>query len=1050
MPVEFLSDEQVAAYGRFTGELSAGEVERFFYLDDADRNLIARRRLDHHRLGFAVQLGTVRAVGRFLEDPLDVPWPAVEFLADQLAIGDASCVKKYVQRSQTPYEHAWEIRDRYGYRSFDDQSCAEAFVRFLDGRAWTHAEGPVALFEHATGWLRRNRVLLPGVTVLARQVAAAREAAEARLYDALAAAARSVDPRLPERLTNLLQVPDGSRVSELERLRRSPRRSSGPEMVKALQRAEQLAALGAGRVEVGDIPANRLQVLARTGLGSKASALARLGEPKRTATLVAVVRHLEAVAVDDTLDLFALLMTTRLFSPARRASDEQRLAMLPRLEKASKMVARAGRVLLDQLAGAEGPGARLDVAALWTAVERVAPRAILADAIDLVEELVPDDDSSADSAMRAALAGRYNTVRPFLALLGESTALHAAPGGERVLAAVRALPELARRRVAQKPLIDAEIDAELVTRAWRRAVFANADLPAGGVDRDAYVMCVLEGLHRALGRRDVYARPSHRWADPRALLLDGDRWEAVREDVLAGLSLTDPAPTHLARQLITLDAAWKQTAARLGEAGDDARARVVAGPNGRPRLVVDHLDALDDPDSLVRLRAATQAMLPRVDLPELLLEVHAWTGFLDAYTHLADVSTRTKDLAVSVSALLVAEACNVGLTPVINLGEAALSRARLAHVDQYYVRAENHAAANAVLVGAQAQIPIAQAWGGGLLASVDGLRFVVPVRTINAGPSPKYFGYKRGITWLNAVNDQVAGIGQMVVPGTPRDSLFILDTLLNLDAGPRPEVVTTDNASYNDMVFGVFALLNYRFAPRFADLPDQRYWRAPLPDPLPEGVELSSEQQAIRDYGPLEPIARHTVNVARIATQWPDMLRVAGSLVTNQVRAYDLLRMFGRDGHPTPLGQAFVEYGRIAKTLHLLALVDPVDGTYQRRMNRQLTVQESRHRLGRKICHGNRGQIRQAYREGQEDQLAALGLVLNAVVLWNTRYLDAIVEHLRGSGQPLRDEDVARLSPLGHAHLNCLGRYAFTTQPPAELRPLRDPKARDGEDDGEF
>ena len=130
--------------------------------------------------------------------------------------------------------------------------------------------------------------------------------------------------------------------------------------------------------------------------------------------------------------------------------------------------------------------------------------------------------------------------------------------------------------MTQKPLAPDEIDAELVTPAWKRAVFANADLPAGAVDRDAYVVCVLEGLHRALGRRDVYARPSHRWADPRALLLDGDRWEAVREDVLAGLSLTDPASTQLARQLITLDAAWKQTAARLGEAGDDARARVTA------------------------------------------------------------------------------------------------------------------------------------------------------------------------------------------------------------------------------------------------------------------------------------------------------------------------------------------------------------------------------------------------------------------------------------------------------------------------------------------
>lgn len=138
-------------------------------------------------------------------------------------------------------------------------------------------------------------------------------------------------------------------------------------MVEALQRAEQLPALGTGRVEAGDIPANRLQVLARTGLGSKATAPARLGEPKRTATLVAMMRHMEAAAVDDTLDLFALLMSTRLFSPARRASAEHRLAMLPRLEKVPKTVARAGRALLDLLAAADESGAQLDVAALWMA-----------------------------------------------------------------------------------------------------------------------------------------------------------------------------------------------------------------------------------------------------------------------------------------------------------------------------------------------------------------------------------------------------------------------------------------------------------------------------------------------------------------------------------------------------------------------------------------------------------------------------------------------------------------------------------------------------------
>ncbi len=156
---------------------------------------------------------------------------------------------------------------------------------------------------------------------------------------------------------------------------------------------------------------------------------------------------------------------------------------------------------------------------------------------------------------------------------------------------------------------------------------------------------------------------------------------------------------------------------------------------------------------------ACQAMLPGIDVPELLLGVHSWTGFLDAFVHLADISTRMHDLPRSLAALLISEACNVGLTPVIKDGDEALTRGRLSHVDQNHVRAETHAAANAILIKAQRSVPIVRLWGGGLLASADGLRFVVPVQTISAAPSPKYSGYKRGLTLLNAVNDQVTGIG---------------------------------------------------------------------------------------------------------------------------------------------------------------------------------------------------------------------------------------------------------------------------------------------------
>ena len=74
--------------------------------------------------------------------------------------------------------------------------------------------------------------------------------------------------------------------------------------------------------------------------------------------------------------------------------------------------------------------------------------------------------------------------------------------------------------------------------------------------------------------------------------------------------------------------------------------------------------------------------------------------------------------------------------------------------------------------------------------------------------------------------------------------------------------------------------------------------------------------------------------------------------------------------------------------------------------------------------------------------MGALGLVLNMIVLWNTIYMDAALDRLRADGYTVKDEDVARLSPLSHEHINMLGRYSFSVPEgvaKGELRPLRNP-----------
>ena len=232
----------------------------------------------------------------------------------------------------------------------------------------------------------------------------------------------------------------------------------------------------------------------------------------------------------------------------------------------------------------------------------------------------------------------------------------------------------------------------------------------------------------------------------------------------------------------------------------------------------------------------------------------------------------------------------------------------------------------------------------------------------------------------------------------------------------------TDTAGASDVVFALFWLLGYRFSPRLADAGEARFWR----------------MDSKADYGILNDLARQPINTKLISCNWEDILRIMGSLLYGTITPSELIHTLLRGKRPSTLTRAIQELGRIQKTLYLLNYVDDPD--YRRRILTQLNRGEERWGLARTICFARRGEIRKRYREGQEDQLSALGFVLNASVLWQTLYMDQAVQALRNSGKELRPEDEARLSPLLHSNLNVLGSYSFDLTPEVGkggFRPLR-------------
>jgi TnpA family transposase len=960
------------------------ELIRLYTFSEQDLSVIKQRRGDSNRLGFAVLLCALRYPGQALSAGERPPDCFLTMVARQLGI-DEKVWDQYGEREETRREHLSELRAFLGLTPFGLRQFHQ-FARWLAELAMQTDKG-VVLATALVQELRREKVVLPPINVIERVCALAITRANRKIYLTLADALNDSHRVL---LEGLLRQPTGSTSSTLAWLRQTPGAPSAKHLLEHLQRLKTIEALDLPEGLQLQIHQNRWLKLAREGGQMTVQHLRDLEPARRYATLLAILLEAKATLIDQALDLHDRMIGA-LFNRAKRRHAEEFQQSGEAMHEKVRLYWRIGEALLQARQSGVDP---------FHAIEAIIPWEAFVQSVTEAQRLAQVEGF--DYLHR--ISEGYAQIRRYAPAFLNAFRFKAAPAAQPILEAIDTLKTMDTDGLRRVP---ADSPTDFVRKRWRALVFTDS-----GLDRRFYELCALAELKNALRSGDIWVQGSRQFKDFDEYLIPNERFNALREANRLSLAVANDCEAYLKDRLCRLEQQL-ETVDRIAQSGE--LPDVIITVSG---LKITPLASAvpEEADQLIR---QAYALLPRVKITELLLEVDDWTRFTRHFTHLKSQEV-SKDRILLLTAIL-ADAINLGLTKMAEACPGA-TYARLTWLQAWHIRDETYSAALAEVVNAQFRHPFAAFWGDGTTSSSDGQYFRAGGRGEAAGQINAHYGGDPGVLFYTHVSDQYAPFHTQVINATVRDATYVLDGLLYHESDLRIEEHYTDTAGFTEHVFALMHLLGFRFAPRIRDLTDRRLY-------VPKDH---------KHYTALAGLIGGTVSQKLIRNHWEEILRLAASIKQGTVSASLMLRKLGAYPRQNGLAVALRELGRIERTLFTLEWLQNTE--LRRRVQIGLNKGEAKNALARAVFFNRLGEMRDRSFENQRYRASGLTLVVAAIILWNTVYLSRAIDGFKARGLPVDDNLLEHLSPLGWAHINLTGDYVWRQNRRVEsgkFRPLR-------------
>ncbi len=983
------SDSERERFNSFPSEILFDDVVTFFTLTEQDQNLVRIRRGDHNRIGFALQLGTLRYLGFCPDDLSSTPLNVIDYLSQQLGYVDsANLLRAYGSREHTRTDHLQEVINYLDFRKASQADLDNLGV-WLQKRALEH-DKPTYLFNLVCEKLYSDKIVRPGITILEKMVISARLQAQEQIYQKLH---HMLSDELKEFLDQTLVPVEDLGRTPLSWLRFGATANTPSEILKTIEKLDFMREHQVSEWDLSVINPNRRKFLAQIGRRSTNQGLQRAVPQRRYPILLTFLQRTYEEVIDELIELFDRCLGD-CYTRAKGDLKKFHLSVAKTTNEKIMMFKTVGRILLDP---------EISHDKLRSQVYKIFPEDQLRTAINECNILIrPQEDHSYDF-----LGNRYSYIREFSPKFVESLILKSNQENDPLLKAVDILRNLNATRKRKVPN-DAPID--FIQKSWLPYVKNEF----GEIVRRYYEISTLWHLRGALRSGDIWVKNSRRYADPESYLIPKEQWPSMRAEACRILGLPENGEERIRERQKELEDILQELDEKIVK---EDGVRIEDG-----KLILSQLKAEELPASVNKLQNLISDRLPRIDLTDLLIEVDNWIRFREYFEHASTKQPRNPALLTSVYASILALANNYGLKKMAEI--SGLSYSQLAWCTNWFIREETLQNAINELVNYQFHQPLARWWGGGTMSSSDGQRFPVAVKARNSKSIPKY-GYGRILTYYTWSSDQHSQWRCRPTPSAVRDATYVLDGMMDNETELPLHEHTTDTAGYTELIFAFFDLLGFMFSPRIKGLKNQNIYR------FGKGIQ----------YKKLDEIMKGYIKPQKILNHWDTFLRVMASLKLGWVTSSLFISKLQSQPKQSSLTKAFQEYGRFMKSIYIPRYI--CRENQQRRVSRQLNKGEALHYLRQWIMFAEEGKIKKSQLQDQANQASALTLVTNAIIVWNTRYMQVVIDQLKAEGYSISDDDLAHISPCRFDHINKHGRYTFNVEKEWKrqaLRPLREPR----------